>query len=66
MVYAFEGFQGSRNPDIQAVIQTLVEWQRKNQIEIEIVYVNTTLNQADAPSREIDYWEISANQSLLK
>ena len=66
MVHAFQDFQGSRNPDIQEVIQILVQWQRKKQIEIEIVYVNTKVNLADAPSRFLEHWEISANDPLLR
>ena len=66
MVYAFRDFQGSRKPEIQEVVQALVQWQRKHLIEIEIVYVNTANNLADAPSRTLDHWEISANQTLLR
>ena len=66
MVHAFKDFQGSRNPKIQEVIQALVQWQRKTQIEIEIVYVNTSVNLADAPSRFVENWEISANDTLLR
>ena len=66
MVHAFHDFQGSRNPDIQEVIQTLVSWQRRHLIEIEIVYVNTKVNLADAPSRFLEHWEISANDNLLR
>ena len=66
MVYAFHDYQGSRNPDIQRVIQALIKWQRHHQIEIEIIYVNTANNLADAPSRLLDHWEISANNKLLR
>ena len=65
-MHAFKNLQGSRQPEIQHVIQVLVQWQRKKQIEIEIVYVNTKSNLADAPSRFLEYWEISANDRLLR
>ena len=65
-MYAFQDLQGSRDPHIQEVVKTLVQWQRKNLIEIEIVYVNTANNLADAPSRFVDHWEISVNNHLLR
>ena len=65
-MHAFSNYQGSRDPHIQEVLQELIRWQRSHQIEIEIVYVNTADNLADAPSRHIEQWEISANNSLLR
>ena len=66
MVHAFSEYQGSRNPEIQAILTELIRWQRLHGIELEIVYVNTADNLADAPSRVLEHWEISANDTLLR
>ena len=66
VVHAFSEYQGSRNCEIQKILHELIRWQRQHQIGIEIVYVNTADNLADAPSRVLEHWEISANDRLLR
>ena len=65
-VKAFEDFRGCRNPEINEIIKILIKWQRQNQILIEIVYVPTAQNQADAPSREIPTEELSVSNHFLR
>ena len=65
-VTAFKDFQGCRNPEINVIIKELIEWQRKHRILIEIVYIPTAENYADAPSREIFQEEISVCDRFLR
>ena len=53
VVYAYEGY-GCRSQFLNDIVKFLFDWQIKNCIRIEIVYIKTDVNAADAPSREIN------------
>ena len=63
---AFQDFRGCRNPQINEILKILIDWQRKNQIAIEIVYIPTKLNQADEPSRKILNDELAIENRFLR
>ena len=52
-VYAYENY-GCKNQKMNEIIRFLFEWQLRHHVRIEIEYVSTHDNLADAPSREID------------
>ena len=52
-VYAYNQL-GCRSMFLNRIIKYLYDWQIKNCIRLEIVYVNTKDNLADSPSRVID------------
>ena len=63
---AYQDFRGCKNSTINDVIKRLIFWQKENRIPIEIVYVNTLVNPADAPSREIENDEINVTNEFLR
>ena len=63
---AFEDYRGCRNPEINRLLKVLIDWQRKKQISLEIVYVPTADNLADAPSRQIANDELAVNNRFLR
>lgn len=63
---AFKDFRGCRNPQINEILKILIEWQRKNQVAIEVVYIPTRLNQADEPSRQIPNDELAIENKFLR
>ena len=63
---AFSEFQGSRNPELNRLMKILISWQRLHQIGIEIVYIPTAENQADAPSRDILFDELAIENRFLR
>ena len=65
-VTAFKEFQGCRNPAINNILKELLGWQRQHKVLIEIVYVPTKENHADAPSREIYQEELSVTNRFLR
>ena len=65
-VTAFSDFRGCRNPEINEIIKMLIKWQREHRVLIEIVYIPTAQNKADAPSREIFQEEISVTNRFVR
>lgn len=65
-IMAYQNLRGCRNPTINDVVKKLIFWQKENQIPIEIVYVNTHSNPADAPSREILIDEVNVTHDFLR
>ena len=63
---AFEDFRGCRNPEINRLMKVLIEWQRRHQVSIEIVYIPTAENRADAPSRTILNDELAIKNNFLR
>ena len=63
---AFDNFQGCRNPEINRLMKVLIDWQRQHKVSLEIVYIPTADNQADAPSRLIVHDELSINNKFLR
>ena len=59
----------SKCPEIMAVIKELVPWLHVNKIRLEVVYIRSEANLADAPSRQrgLDMWSLQAStqQELL-
>ena len=59
----------SKCPEIMAVIKELVPWLHDNKIRLEVVYIRSEANLADAPSRQrgLDMWSLQAStqQELL-
>ena len=52
-VYAYEQY-GCRSQYLNDIVKYLFDWQLKHRVRLEIVYVSTHDNLADAPSRLID------------
>lgn len=65
-VNAFKDFQGCRNPEINEIVKQLINWQRRHNVLIEITYIPTAQNLADAPSREIFQEELSVNNRFIR
>ena len=63
---AFAEYKGCRNAAINEIIKYLISWQLRHQVSLEITYINTTLNQADAPSREIAVEELAVSNVFLR
>ena len=63
---AFEEYRGCRNPEINRLMKVLIEWQRKHQVSLEIVYIPTTENRAEAPSRSLVCDELAVNNNFLR
>ena len=57
---------GCRRPEINQVLKELIDWQRKHQVLIEVVYIPTALNKADAPSRQILFDEVAITNTFLR
>ena len=55
----------SKCPEIMAVIKELVPWLHVNKIRLEVVYIRSEANLADAPSRQrgFDMWSFHALRS---
>ena len=52
-VYGYQNY-GCRSQYLNSIIKYLFDWQIKNSVRLEMVYVKTDDNLADAPSRFID------------
>ena len=65
VLYTFK-ILGCRKPEINQVIKELIDWQRRNQVLIEVVYIPTKLNLADAPSRQILFDEVAVTNNFLR
>ena len=63
---AFEEYRGCRNPEINRLMKILIDWQRQHKVCLEIVYIPTAENRADAPSRKIINEELAINNHFLR
>jgi len=64
-VYGYQNY-GCRSQYLNSIIKYLFDWQIKNSVRLEMVYVKTDDNLADAPSRYIDLdSELCVTPSLL-
>ena len=52
-VYGYQQY-GCRAQYLNDIVKYLFDWQVKHRIRLEMVYVNTKVNLADAPSRDLD------------
>jgi len=65
-VYAYEQY-GCRSQYLNDIVKYLFDWQLKHRVRLEIVYVSTHDNLADAPSRLIDVEdELCVTPGLLR
>ena len=63
---AFSNFQGCRNPEINRLMKILIDWQRRHAVSLEVVYIPTALNRADAPSRNISTDELAVEDKFIR
>ena len=63
---AFADMRGCRNSAVNKMMKILIAWQRIHKIGIEIVYIPTAENNADAPSREILFDELAVENRFLR
>ena len=63
---AFQDYRGCRNPQINEILKILIDWQRRHQVALEIVYIPTKLNRADEPSRSIPTDELAIENRFLR
>ena len=63
---AFDDYRGCRNPEINRLMKILIDWQRKHQVSLEVVYIPTAENRADEPSRSLISDELAINDNFLR